>query len=313
MSEPRATVVLPVKNGARHLKELLPTLGRQLLDGALETLAIDSGSTDGSAEVLESHGVRTIRIPPEHFDHGETRNLGAREARGGVVVFLTQDALPEDEHVVRRLVERIESEPRVAGAFARQSPRPDADPLTRRDLRGWVATHPDPRLVYVTDRARFEALSPFERYTLSAFDNVASAVRRERLLEHPFLPTRFGEDVEWGLRMLRLGYGLAYVPEAVVIHSHRRSVRALYRRNYLGHRLLLRLFGLRTVPGFTHLARAAAGTIAGDLALLLRAGADPGRLLAAPAQSLAAIYGQYRGARDENRGRAYPAWSEAGR
>src|SRR5262249_56899389 len=97
------------------------------------------------------------------------------------------------------------------------------------------------------------ALRALERYRLSAFDNVASAARRELLLAHPFRATRFGEDVEWGLRMLRAGHGLAYVPEAVVVHSHARSARALYRRSYLGHRLLCRLFGLRTVPHPPHL------------------------------------------------------------
>jgi GT2 family glycosyltransferase len=312
MSDLRATVVLPVKNGAPHLSELLPVLAGQSLAGGLEVLAIDSGSTDASARLLDSHGVRTLRIAAESFDHGETRNLGVREARGRVVVFLTQDALPADEHVVRRLVEAVERDPRVVGAFARQKPRSDADPLTRRDLLGWVAGHAHPRTVLVTDRAHFEALPPLERYALSAFDNVASAARREPLLEHPFLPTCFGEDLEWGLRMLRLGYGLAYVPEAVVIHSHRRSARALYRRNYLGHRLLHRLFGLRTVPDVAHLARAAAGTTVADVMELVRAGGGPTAFLWAPARSVAATYGQYRGARDEARGRPYPRWSGAG-
>jgi rhamnosyltransferase len=313
MAAPRATVVLPVKNGAGHLSALLPALRRQVLEGGLEVLAIDSGSDDGSDALLEKSGVRTLRIPPASFDHGETRNLGVREAGGASVVFLTQDALPADDHVVRRLVERIEAEPRVAGAFARQVPRDDADPLTRRDLLGWVACQPEPRLAHVADTAAFEAMPPLQKYRLSAFDNVASAARRGLLLAHPFRATRFGEDVEWGLRMLRAGHGLAYVPEAVVVHSHARSARALYRRAYLGHRLLYRLFGLRTVPDAAHLARAAAATALADVALLVRTGAGLRTLVAAPAQSWAGVYGQYRGARDEHRGRPYPDWAGAGR
>jgi rhamnosyltransferase len=309
----RATVVIPVKDGAGHLSQLLPALAAQRVEGGCEVLAIDSGSADGSVEVLARHAVRTLRIPAESFDHGETRNLGAREAAGRVVVFLTQDALPADEHVVGRLVEAVERDGRVAGAFARQTPRQDADPLTRRDLRGWVAASTAPRTVFVTDAARFDGLPSMDRYTLAAFDNVASAVPRERLLEHPFPRTRFGEDVEWAERMLRLGYGLTYVPEAVVIHSHRRSARALFRRNYLGHRLLFRLFSLRTVPDLPHLVRAAAGSVAGDLVELARGGAGAGAFLAAPAQSIAAAYGQYRGARDEALGRPYPDWSRPAR
>jgi rhamnosyltransferase len=309
MPGPRATVVVPVKQGAAHLPALLEALARQEIDGDLEVLGIDSGSTDGSVAILERHGARTLRIAPEAFDHGETRNAGAREARGSMVVFLSQDAVPAGADCVQRLVAALEADGRIAGAFARQVPRPGSDPLTRRDLAGWIVTRSEARTVFVEDVARFETLPPLERYALSAFDNVASAIRRDLLIAHPFAPARFGEDLEWGYRMLRGGYGLAYVPEAVVVHSHARSARALYRRNYLGHRLLGRLFGLRAVPDLLHLLRAAAGGMAGDVAMLTRAGAAPALLLAAPVQAAAALYGQYRGARDEVLGRPYPDWA----
>lgn len=309
MANARASVVLPVKDGATHLSQLLEALAGQVFEGELEVLAIDSGSSDESLAILERHRVRTLRIPPGSFDHGTTRNLGAREARGETVVFLSQDAVPADSHVVARLAAALQGDRRLAGAFARQQPRPEADPLTRRDLAAWVAASPEPRTVVADDLARFEARPPLERYRLAAFDNVASAVRRTLLLEQPFAPTAFGEDVEWGLRMLRLGHGLAYVPSAVVVHSHARTARGLYRRNYLGHRLLYRLFGLVTIPDVRHLLRAVAGTVVGDLRELVRAGAPAAQLLAAPAQAVAAVHGQYRGARDEARRRPGPAWA----
>src|SRR5262245_31817772 len=100
MSGVRASVVIPVKNGARHLRELLPSLRAQVVPGGLEIVAVDSGSRDDSVSTLRQHEVRLFEIPGASFDHGETRNLGAREAAGRVIVFLTQDAVPADEHVV---------------------------------------------------------------------------------------------------------------------------------------------------------------------------------------------------------------------
>jgi rhamnosyltransferase len=313
MTAPRATVVIPVKDGAKPLAEVLPALAAQRFTGGLETVAVDSGSRDGSRDLLARHGARTVSIAPEAFDHGETRNLGAREARGATIVFLTQDAVPESPDTLERLVGALESDPRLAGAFARQRPRADADPLTRRELEGWVAARPEPRTAFLGDPAAFEALSPLERYERCAFDDVASAVRKDLLLAHPFAPTRFGEDLEWSVRMLRMGHGIAYVPEAVVVHSHERRARALFRRNYLGHRLLFRLFGLRTVPDLHHLVRAAAGAVAGDLTALARAGASARLLAAAPVQSIAGVLGQWMGGRDEALGRPYPEWSRPGR
>jgi rhamnosyltransferase len=302
---PFATAVVPVKNGAEHLPALLAALRAQVLPGGLEILVID----DGSARLAREAGAAVLEIPAARFDHGETRNLGAREAHGEHVLFLSQDAIPAGTEFARKLIGPLVAEARVAGAFARQEPRPDADALTRRDFGNWVASSMDPRIAFVDDPVRFEALPPGDRHRLAAFDNVASAVRRATLLEHPFAPSRFGEDIEWGLRMLRGGRGLAYVPEAVVVHSHRRQARALFRRNYLGHRLLARLFELRTIPDLPQLVRAFASGVASDLRTLFHAGAAPSAWLAAPAQTLAAAYGQYRGGRDESLGRPYPEWA----
>jgi rhamnosyltransferase len=298
-----------VNDGAPYLPALLESLAGQRFEGGLEVLAVDSGSKDRSVEILEDHGARVIRVPPASFDHGATRNLAASEARGGSVVFLSQDALPADGRFVQSLVDALEADSRLAGVFARQVPRPASDPLTRRDLLAWVAAGKDPRVVFLPEAEGLAALSPLERHRLLAFDDVASAVRRGVLLAHPFAPTRFGEDVEWAQRVLRLGFGIGYVPDAVVIHSHARSARGLFRRNYLGHRVLHRLFGLRTIPDVPHLVRASAGAVASDLATLAREGASVSAWLAAPAQALAASYGQYRGARDEAAGRPYPDWA----
>ena len=309
MTAVRVSVIVPVRNGEAHLPGLLAALQGQDVAGGLEIVAVDSGSRDGGPALLRQHGARVVDIAPESFDHGETRNLGVREARGSVVVFLTQDARPSGASFVRLLAEALEGDPRLAGVFARQIPRPDADPLTRRDLAAWVACGDEPRTVFVANPARLAALPPLERYRLAVFDNVASAARRELLSSHPFAATRFGEDVEWGYRMLRHGYGLGYVPAAAVIHSHRRSARSLFRRNYLGHRALHRLFGLETVPDVPHLIRASVGAVANDLTTLARDGASPAAWLSAPFQALAATLGQYRGARDEALGRRYPEWA----
>ena len=308
MSEVRASVVIPVRNGAPHLRALLPALRAQVLPGGLEIVAIDSGSRDGSVDLLVEHEARVVAIPGETFDHGETRNLGAREACGRVVVLLTQDALPADEHVVRRLVEAVEGDRRLAGAFARQAPRADADPLTRRDLEGWVASREAPRTVFAADDGAFDRLPALERYALAAFDNVASAMRRDLLLAHPFAPSRFGEDVEWGLAMLRRGFGLAYVPAA--------RGRAL--APALGPRALpqelpgppaapsavRRAHGARPSPPRARPGRHDGGRPRARSPARARGCAC---YLAAPAQSVAAVYGQYRGARDEARAPAVSA------
>src|SRR5262249_44453050 len=102
----------------------------------------------------------------------------------------------------------------------------------------------------------FDALSPFERFDRSVLDNVCAAIRRSVWREIPYRPTPIGEDLAWGREALLAGYGLAYVPDAVVEHSHDRSAWYELKRTWVLHQQLYTLFGLRTVPTASGLARA---------------------------------------------------------
>ena len=76
-----------------------------------EILAIDSGSRDRTLAILESHAVRVIRIPPQEFGHGKTRNLAAAQAQGDYLVFLTQDADSRQHELAGRPADAPASRP----------------------------------------------------------------------------------------------------------------------------------------------------------------------------------------------------------
>ena len=61
----------------------------------------------------------------EEFDHGKTRDQAARMSRADYLLFMTQDALPEDCHLIEKLVEAIEQDEKIGAAYARQLPRKD--------------------------------------------------------------------------------------------------------------------------------------------------------------------------------------------
>ena len=61
----------------------------------------------------------------EEFDHGKTRDQAARMSQADYLLFMTQDALPEDRHLIEKLVEAIEQEEKIGAAYARQLPRED--------------------------------------------------------------------------------------------------------------------------------------------------------------------------------------------
>jgi rhamnosyltransferase len=202
------------------------------------------------------------------------------------------------------LVRPLLEDSTIAGTYARQRARPDASRITAHYLADWIAAQDRPRVVGPITPAEFEALSPAERYLVCVFDNVCSCIRMSIWRGHPFRRTRIAEDLEWALEVVQSGHRLAYVPDAVVWHSHDRSVRYELGRTYLIHQRLQALFGLSTVPTVGALGRAVASTL--PLHVRLAAGEQSSRLTALArgvGLAVALPLGQYLGARAAREGR----------
>lgn len=262
VSTPTVSIVLTTRNAAGTLPAVLDAIARQRVDFAFETIGVDSGSTDGTADLLRQRVDSVISIRAESFDHGLTRNLGIERARGELVVMLVQDAEPVSESWLAALTGPLFADPQLAGTFGRQRPRPGASAVTRHYLSRYVGASDVARIVTVPGGARLEQLEPWERLDRCTFDNVCSCIRRSVWAVHPFRSTPIAEDVEWAKEVLTAGHKLAFVPAAAVVHSHDRSARYELRRTYLLHRRLYELFRLRTIPTVPHLMRAIASSLA---------------------------------------------------
>jgi glycosyltransferase involved in cell wall biosynthesis len=133
---PEFSVVVPVKDGARYLAELLAAVQAQGED--VELLVIDSGSRDGSAEITRAAGAEVLEIPPGEFGHGRTRTLGAERTRGRLIAFLTQDATPLPGWL-GAYREAFALSDRVGAAYGPHLPRPDTSPMIARELTEFFA------------------------------------------------------------------------------------------------------------------------------------------------------------------------------
>jgi rhamnosyltransferase len=220
----------------------------QETDFDYEVAVLDSGSTDGTAELADRFGARVHCIRSEEFDHGATRNLGISLCRGEYVALVVQDALPLDGFWLAAMVENMENDDLVAGVYGRQVPRPDSAPLTRVLVNGWPTASLERRKQFAGDAARYRALPPNERRMLAAFDNVSSCLRRSVWARIPFTRTPFGEDARWARDVVEDGLKIVYEPRSAVIHSHERGPAYDLRRHYVEAQLFLDLFGLALVP-----------------------------------------------------------------
>lgn len=254
------SVVVPTWNGGERFLALLRALAEQDVPGGFELVVVDSGSTDGTWEAAARAGASVMRIRQRDFAHGRTRNLAIAESGGDRVALLTQDAVPMHADFLARLFGALD-DGSVDGAYARQFPRPDCDPLLAERLRRWSAAREEPVVQELVpgdaaaSRALFAELPPLERYLRCAFDNVASCVRRSTWSRHPLPDRPFGEDVAWAREVLLDGGRIAFEPAARVEHSHRLDLVRELKRIYCDHANLMELFELRNVPTWGHVRR----------------------------------------------------------
>jgi len=289
---PDVSVCIPTLDGGSRLAQAVHALLGQETEHRVEVLLADSGSKDGSFKelILANPVLRGFVVAPRRFNHGLVRNEMARLARAPLVAFLSQDAVPHPR-CLSHLVAAF-SDPRVVGAYARQLPRPGADPLLRATLERWTPTGSD--VVYQEEGTTpWEARSPEAKMRCARFDNVASMVRRSTLLSFPFEEVEFGEDILWGAGMIQSGHRIAYVPRAEVEHSHAPVLLETFRRNRAAHQQARRDFGLEAVPSLGVAARALVAGLPSDA----RDGGLTWAVKGLPRRA-AALAGQWLGNRD---------------
>lgn len=220
---PSVSVVIPTLNAAAFLPRLFAALFSQEPLAPAEVILVDSRSVDATASVAAAEP-RARVVPISDFSHGRARNLGAREARGEIVVLLTQDAVPADRGWLAALLAPF-ADPQVVASYSRQVPHADANPMERFFLLKRFPPGPAVRRV-----ARGAAPLAFEDVF---FSNVSAAVRRETLLEHPFDEELImSEDQQFSRDVIAAGHAVVYQPDSVVAHSHNYSLATCFRRYF---------------------------------------------------------------------------------
>ena len=301
----RCSLVIPTKNGGPLFKQLVERLQTQTCWPEVEFIVIDSGSTDETISIARSAGAMVHSIPANEFNHGSTRDFGISRASSNYVILMVQDALPNNNLLIERLLSAL-AEEGVAGAYARQLPQPTADVITKRNLNAWLTAGRERKVKAIKCLDWYESLPPMEKYLFCNFDNVCSAIDRRVWKEEPFGSVNFGEDIDWAERVLKRKLKIVYEPGAVVVHSHDRSLIYEYKRTYMCHRFLYRRFGLHLVPSLRGVWWVWLRSSTSDILFIARKEKlTPPKILAilmAPATNLVAAIAQHRAVRDEIRG-----------
>ena len=226
----KVDVVIPTYKPGKKFSRLLKMLQRQTWPVG-KIIVMNTEKSFWNEHGFE--GIKNLEVhhlTKEEFDHGETRNRGMRFSRADIVVFMTDDAVPADEHLIEELVKAFEQRgpqgEAVIMAYARQLPDKDC-PLAERYTRSF--NYPEESCV--------KTRADLERMGIKTFfaSNVCCAYDREKFwFQGGFIRrTIFNEDMIFaGKALLQDDYAVAYAAGARVIHSHNYNCRQQFKRNF---------------------------------------------------------------------------------
>ena len=128
------SVVMRSFNEAPAIGDTIQQLFAQDFGGEIELIVIDSGSSDGSVEIIQNaRPAKFIQIPPGTYVPGVVLNRGAREASHDWIIYLNADATPVGNNWLSELLAPCVANPGFGAAFSRQIPRPDCKAVFAHD------------------------------------------------------------------------------------------------------------------------------------------------------------------------------------
>ncbi len=200
----KVSVIIPTFNGGSGLGPSIASLHRQTLR-PVEIIVVDDGSTDQTRAVAER--ARALGLVDVVICHG-TRcgrsaaiNAAARFASGDLLLTVDADTIFEPT-AVERLAAAF-SDPRVAGASCNIAISNEGESL-------WTGLQSVEYLMSISaGRAMLDVVD-----AIACLSGACSMYRRDIFMQQGGLDVGPGEDLEYSLRLRRLGHVIRFVPDA---------------------------------------------------------------------------------------------------
>ncbi len=198
------SVIIPTFNGGSGLDRSIASLHRQTLR-PVEIIVVDDGSTDETRAVAER--ARTLGLVQMVICHG-TRcgrsaaiNAGARFSGGDLLLTVDADTVFEPTAVAR--LAAAFADPRVGGASCNIAINNERESL-------WTGLQSVEYLMSISaGRSLLDVVD-----AIACLSGACSMYRRDTFVRQGGLDVGPGEDLEYSLRLRRLGYVLRFVPDA---------------------------------------------------------------------------------------------------
>jgi len=227
-SRPMISIVIPARNAAGTLADCLQAI-RDSRYADYEIVVVDDASTDATAQVAEQYGGRVVRCG-ENRGAAEAKNIGAREARGELIVFTDADIVLQPDTLT--WIAQDMANATVIGVVGLLGKRLRYGDFASQFKNLWMY-YTYSRLAH--SRAAQEGVGLF-------FTSLA-AIHRDVFLNMGGFDTHYHgasvtEDIEFGQRLLTAGHKVQIDARLAVEHLKHYTLRGLLKTD------LQRAFGL---------------------------------------------------------------------
>jgi len=213
---PLLSVIIPNWNGRRFLEECIDSLKGQTFQD-FETILVDNGSTDSSADFAQERYGEFLRIlrNKENLGFAGGNNVGIRMARGEYIVLLNNDTAA-DPYWLEELVKAARFDPAIGMWGSKVCSYDQRDRIDGvGELIYWDGLC-RARGQYEKDRDYYPAEEIFfpqgcgAMYRKSLFDGIG-------LFDEDFFA--YADDSDIGIRARLAGWKCLFVPDAVIYHK----------------------------------------------------------------------------------------------
>lgn len=232
-------VVIPVYKPDKKYSMLIHALARQdrKPDKIIIMMTVENDESyewdvlnRETRSVLDKEGALDVKLEvhpvgKKDFYHGRTRNRGAAYGHNPYILFMTQDAIPNDNGLIEKLMDKLEMNPEVSQVYARQ-----------------ITDEKAPDYIKYTQDFNYPKTSVYKnKDTYAKFgiknifcSNVCCMYRRDIFdylggFEDKVI---FNEDMIYARKAIDAGYTIVYEGTASVIHYHKYSLRQQFKRNF---------------------------------------------------------------------------------
>lgn len=220
----KASIIIRTFNSERTLDQVLQSVEKQSFK-EYELVIVDSGSTDRTLQIVEGYPHTFVDYSDKKFSYSGSLNAGCEAAQGECLIFLSHHCIPLHEEWLGNMVEAMEKNRQLAGA--------------------WGPLLFDPKS-YQVGRKGIETMNLDEFYQRpnQGLQNPNSIIRRELWREHRFSgDVDRCEDQEWAHHFMLQGYETGMVHGSPVLYTPEFGFYEYAASTYKNLRTLNRLFG----------------------------------------------------------------------